>query len=128
MSKISAPILFSATADADASLEFYRDKLGLELVSNLPFALVFDIDGVMLRVQKVEHVTPPAYTALGFAVDDLSASLLELADKGVIGERYEFMEQDELGIWKTPDGAQVAWLKDPDGNTVSLTQHPGPSR
>jgi predicted enzyme related to lactoylglutathione lyase len=31
------------------------------------------------------------------------------------------MEQDELGIWRTP-GGYVAWFKDPDGNTLSLSQ------
>ena len=32
------------------------------------------------------------------------------------------MKQDDLGIWRSPSGAQVAWFKDPDGNTLSLTQ------
>ena len=34
------------------------------------------------------------------------------------------LESDERGIWTSPDGAQVAWFKDPDGNTLSLTQAP----
>jgi hypothetical protein len=37
---------------------------------------------------------------------------------------YDGLDQDELGIWSTPSGALVAWFKDPDGNTLSLTQHP----
>jgi predicted enzyme related to lactoylglutathione lyase len=32
------------------------------------------------------------------------------------------MHQDELGIWKSPSGARVASFKDPDGNTLSITQ------
>jgi predicted enzyme related to lactoylglutathione lyase len=39
-------------------------------------------------------------------------------------ERYDGMGQDKLGIWKSPGGASVAWFKDPDGNTLSLTQFP----
>ena len=27
-----------------------------------------------------------------------------------------------LGIWTAPSGAKIAWFKDPDGNTLSLTQ------
>jgi hypothetical protein len=27
-----------------------------------------------------------------------------------------------LGAWTAPSGAKVAWFKDPDGNTLSLTQ------
>jgi hypothetical protein len=25
-------------------------------------------------------------------------------------------------VWTAPGGAKVAWFKDPDGNTLSLTQ------
>ncbi len=32
--------------------------------------------------------------------------------------------QDELGIWTAPSGAKVAWFKDPDGNILSLSEHP----
>jgi hypothetical protein len=35
--------------------------------------------------------------------------------------RYDSMEQDDVGIWTTPGGDRVAWFKDPDGNTLSLT-------
>jgi hypothetical protein len=34
----------------------------------------------------------------------------------------EWMKQDDLGIWKSPDGS-VAWFKDPDGNTLSVSEH-----
>jgi hypothetical protein len=37
-------------------------------------------------------------------------------------ERFDGMEQDGRGIWKAPSGARVAWFKDADGNTLSLTQ------
>jgi catechol 2,3-dioxygenase-like lactoylglutathione lyase family enzyme len=43
---------FVATADAARSLAFYRDVLGLALVADEPYALVFDCNGVTLRVQK----------------------------------------------------------------------------
>jgi hypothetical protein len=33
------------------------------------------------------------------------------------------MQQDDLGIWTSPDGTKVAWFKDPDGNTLSISQH-----
>jgi hypothetical protein len=52
------------------------------------------------------------------------ASVTELAAKGVEFTRYGFMEQDERGIWNAPGGTRVAWFKDPDGNTLSLSQHP----
>jgi hypothetical protein len=33
-------------------------------------------------------------------------------------------DQDERGIWTAPGGAKVAWFKDPDGNTLSVSEHP----
>jgi predicted enzyme related to lactoylglutathione lyase len=34
------------------------------------------------------------------------------------------MVRDEFGIWTAPGGARIAWFKDPDGNTLSLTEIP----
>ena len=48
-----------------------------------------------------------------------------LGDAPFVGfERYEGFDQDDLGIWTAPSGAQVAWFLDPDGNNLSLTQSP----
>lgn len=38
----------------------------------------------------------------------------------VIG--WEVADQ-ERGIWTTPDGGQVAWFKDFDGDVLSVSQH-----
>jgi hypothetical protein len=32
------------------------------------------------------------------------------------------MGQDDFGLWQSSSGAKVAWFKDPDGNTLSITQ------
>jgi catechol 2,3-dioxygenase-like lactoylglutathione lyase family enzyme len=118
------PIAFVATADGARAREFYEGVLGLGFVADEPVALVFDASGVMLRVTKVQSVTPAGYTVLGWRVDDIGATAKELATKGVTFERYQGFQQDELGIWNAPDGANVAWFKDPDGNLLSLTQFP----
>ena len=118
------PILFAATAKPEASRRFYEQILELQFVSDHPYAMVFDADGVMLRIQKVEQVVPAPYTSLGFEVEDIKLSVSKLNARGIEFEQYPFLEQDDDGIWTTPDGAMVAWCKDPDGSTVSLTQHP----
>ena len=46
----------------------------------------------------------------------------EMQKKKIKFQQYGFLEQDDLGIWTTPDGAKVAWFADPDGNILSLTQ------
>ena len=118
-------IAFVATSDGAKARAFYQGKLALLLVSEDPFALVFDAHGTMLRVQKVQALKPAQYTVLGWSVPNIHAAVKDLADAGVAFERYQGMGQDELGIWVAPSGAKVAWFKDPDGNTLSLTEFAG---
>jgi len=115
---------FVATSAPDRAKKFYRDTLGLRLVSEeMPFALVFDAHGTMLRVTIVKKVSPAGYTVLGWQVPNISAAAKALQEAGVRFERYQGMEQDDLGIWSSPGGGKVAWFKDPDGNTLSISQH-----
>jgi catechol 2,3-dioxygenase-like lactoylglutathione lyase family enzyme len=115
-------IAFVATTQPDKALAFYRDVLGLLLTSEDQFALAFDIGGTMLRVARVDQLQPAGYTVLGFVVSDIHAAIEELTRSGVEFERFSFMQQDEHGVWTAPGGARIAWFKDPDGNTLSVTQ------
>ena len=45
-----------------------------------------------------------------------------LAGAGVEPLRYDGLEQDAAGVWTAPSGGRIAWFRDPDGNTLSLTQ------
>jgi catechol 2,3-dioxygenase-like lactoylglutathione lyase family enzyme len=115
-------VCFVATARPAESRRFYQGVLGLSMMEDGPFAVVFDVNGTELRVQKVQSVSPPPYTALGWQVRDIEAMARRLNEQGVALERFDGLLQDELGIWAAPGGARVAWFKDPDGNTLSLTQ------
>jgi catechol 2,3-dioxygenase-like lactoylglutathione lyase family enzyme len=114
---------FVATADAARARAFYQDILGLELVDDNGYSLVFDTGGNRLRVQRVETVAPHVYTALGWEVEDIVSTVRGLAGRGVAFLRVTGLPQDDDGIWHIPDGSMVAWFHDPDGNTLSLAQH-----
>jgi catechol 2,3-dioxygenase-like lactoylglutathione lyase family enzyme len=113
---------FVATTDSGRSKTFYEQVLGLRLVADEEHALVFDANGTMLRVQKVQDHVPAQHTALGWRVQDIDRAVSTLRAKQVELERYPYMQQDALGVWTAPSGAKVAWFKDPDGNLLSLTQ------
>ncbi len=113
---------FTATADSAKAIAFYRDKLGLHLVEETPFAIVFDSNGTTLRIQKTEKVVPAPYTLIGWDVENIDETVSELTIKGIEFEKYDQIKQDEVGIWTVPDGSRVAWFKDPDGNLLSLSQ------
>ena len=119
----SSVMAFVATVKPDQSRDFYEKVLGLRLESDDPFAIVFDCAGTMLRVQKVERFEPHPFTALGWRVENIEEAVRDLEGQGVDFEKYPFVD-DPRGIWTAPGGARIAWFKDPDGNTLSLTEFP----
>ena len=127
-------VAFAAVRDRDAARKFYRDTLGLTLVGEDRFAMIFDANGTMLRLTPVAEWTPPQFTVLGWEVPDIEAAVKALTGAGVAFERYPWMGKgpEELPIWTSPSGsdvspahggARVAWFKDPDGNVLSVSQH-----
>lgn len=124
--RANEPIAFIPTRDPAAAREFYERKLGLRLESEDDFALVFRVGRaeLMLRIVNTPEFQPAPYTIFGWQVDDIAASVKGLVASGIEPLRYGFFEQDELGVWSSSSGAKVAWFKDPDGNTLSVSQHP----
>jgi catechol 2,3-dioxygenase-like lactoylglutathione lyase family enzyme len=119
------PIGFIPTKNAKAARAFFQDTLGLAFESEDPFAIVFRIGPTrtMLRVTNTPEFAPAPFTIFGWQVDDIDSIVAALTAKGVVFQRYGFFEQDNLGIWSAPGGTKVAWFHDPDGNTLSLSQH-----
>jgi catechol 2,3-dioxygenase-like lactoylglutathione lyase family enzyme len=116
---------FASIVDVARAREFYRDTLGLRLVAEEPpFALVFDANGIMLRLGMAKELPPAHGTVLGWQVPEIASTVKDLGEAGVRFERFEGLNQDELGIWTSPTGAKVAWFKDPDGNILSVSEHP----
>jgi catechol 2,3-dioxygenase-like lactoylglutathione lyase family enzyme len=116
-------IAFIPTKDAARARVFYEELLGLQFVSDDSFAVVMDANGTMVRITRVGEFTPFPFTVLGWLVEDIHQTVAEMTSKGLQFTRYGFLKQSEDGVWTAPDGAKVAWFLDPDGNTLSLSQH-----
>lgn len=117
---------FLATTQPSRAATFYGEILGLTQISEDQFALVFDLHGAELRIQKVERLTAQPFTVLGWQVRDIEAVIASLAARGITFDRYPSLTQSARGIWRAPSGAQVAWFRDPDGNVLSVAQYPLP--
>ena len=115
-------VAFLPSLDLERSERFFHGELNLPVVSRSPFATVFSVGAATLRVTKVEELRPQPFTVLGWHVVDIRSALRELAHLGTVILRYEGMDQDEDGVWRTPSGELVAWIQDPDANVLSLTQ------
>jgi catechol 2,3-dioxygenase-like lactoylglutathione lyase family enzyme len=115
-------VTFIGTRDPEPAKAFYQQTLGLHFVSQDQFAVVFYVNGTMLRITTVPDLVPAKHTILGWDVGEITETIASLRRRGVQFEHYDFLLQDEHEIWTSPSGAKVAWFKDPDGNLLSLTQ------
>jgi len=116
-------IAFIPSKDAARARIFYEEKLGPRFVSDDSFAVVMDANGIMVRITRVGEFTPFPFTILGWLVDDIHQTVAEMTSKGLQFKHYAFLKQGDDGVWTAPDGSKVAWFLDPDGNTLSLSQH-----
>jgi catechol 2,3-dioxygenase-like lactoylglutathione lyase family enzyme len=114
------------TTQPERAKAFYGEVLGLRLIQDEWWAIVFDVGGRRLHIEKArEKFTPVPFTALGWHVPNIEELVDKLASKGITFERPPGLQLDNKGIWISPDGvAKVCWFKDPDGNLLSLSQFP----
>src|SRR4051794_32896143 len=87
-------VAFLATTDAARARAFYEGVLGLPFVSDDPFAVVYSVQGVELRLQKVPQLNAQPHTALGWSVVGIDHVVREIAARGGKFERFPPMEQD----------------------------------
>jgi lactoylglutathione lyase len=108
--------------DVDASLHFYRDALGLEVISrrDVPqgrFTLIFLAapGNERAQVELTHNWDPEDYGGgrnfghLAYAVDDIYATCQRLMDHGVT-------------INRPPRDGRMAFVRSPDGISVELLQ------
>ena len=112
---------FVSTVQPSVAREFYEKKLRLNLLSQDKYGIEFEANEAHIRLSVVEKLTPQPFTVLGWDTDDIVSAINDLSANGIIFERYNFIEQDENGIWTAPGGTRVAWFKDPDGNLLSVS-------
>lgn len=114
---------FLITTDYDKARAFFEGTLGCEFVSQDQFALVVKLGGHQIRISKTTEFTPLRNTVLGWEVSNIESVVDDLSKRGVVFEKYPFVQDQARGIWTAPGGARVAWFKDPDGNVLSVSQH-----
>jgi len=118
----AAPFMaFIPVSDLTSARSFYSEVLGLQVTDENPYAVILNSGGTMLRLTQVDNLQPQPFTIAGWEVRDIGVVVDALVGQGVTFTRYDGMEQDERAVWTTPGSDRVAWFKDLDGNTLSLT-------
>ena len=113
---------FIPVTDLARARSFYVGVLGVPVAADTPFALVLDAAGTTVRLTPVADLVVQPFTVAGWDVPDIDSAVQALGREGVTCVRFEGMDQDDAGVWTSPGGDRVAWFRDPDGNTLSVTQ------
>ena len=111
------------SADITRSEAFYSGVLDLPLVGQSHGALVYRVGAGTLRISPVAATSPSEHTVFGFAVEVLEDVVRELAGRGVEFERFPGFTHSQNGVWTAPDATKVAWIRDPDGNLISIVAY-----
>lgn len=110
------------TSDLGKASEYYRHVLELPLVGEADGAHVFRVGSGVLRLSPVSEMEAGEHTVFGMAVADVRTVAVWLRRKGVEVVRFPGFPHDADGILVTPDGSKVIWLRDPDGNLISVVE------
>lgn len=112
-----------AASDIDAARTFYTETLGLTVAMEpAPGVVFFNAgDGSMLQVYQRPDHAPSSATVATFKVDDIKATVAGLEAKGASFQDYD-MPDFKTGPDHIVEGANVAWLTDPEGNIIALAQ------
>ena len=103
--------------DVPATAHFYRDVLGLDLMSHRGRRPHFDLDGIYLTILRgtpcpAQDAEPQRFPVIALAVDDLNAALATLHVHHV--DLPWGIERDEHARW--------AMFHDPAGNLIELVE------
>jgi predicted enzyme related to lactoylglutathione lyase len=114
--------------DIKKAKEFYSETLGINVKEEGDMGLTLQLaGGTKIFIYPKENHTPASFTILNFPVEDIDIAAEKLNNLGIQLERYEGMSftQDEKGILRGKAanmGPDIAWVKDPAGNILSILE------
>ena len=117
-----------AVSNLDRAKRFYEDQLGLVPGEQDEQGVHYPCGqgtGINVYLSEENAGKSPA-TLAGWFVDDLDQTMESLASRGVVFEQYDQpgIKTDSRGIFDA-GRFRAAWVKDPDGNTMALTEVSG---
>ena len=108
--------------DLERATAFYRDRLGMKLLFEVPPQLAFfDCDGVRLALSIAsDPMYEPPGSILYYRVPDIEAAHAELERRGI-----EFLQGPHLVARLESVEIWMAFFEDTEGNTLAITsEHP----
>lgn len=117
---------FAATlpaSDIERAKAWYASVLQLDPIEITHSGDVwYEIGGTRLMLYPSEYAGTNQATAINIQVPDVEATVGELKARGAEFEHYDYGEAFRTvdGIATDATGQKMAWLKDPEGNIISI--------
>ena len=119
--------------DLNRAKAFYADKLGLEPSEERPGGMLYRCAGGEFALYQSAGASPGSFSQMGWTVDDIEATVVELRRRGVIFEEYDLPGLTTVnGIAEIAGnypskgtGERGAWFRDSEGNMLGIGQPVG---
>jgi catechol 2,3-dioxygenase-like lactoylglutathione lyase family enzyme len=118
---LSFDAVFYYVTHMQESIAFYRDTLGLPLVSE-DYVARFDLDGVLVELVPM----PPGTVVPGngnarlcFSVPDLNETVEQLRARGIATSNIKNKKDGRLAFFRDPDGNELTLWEYAKGEGVS---------
>lgn len=114
--------------DLDRAVAFYRDVLGVRLITRFGPLAFFDLGGVRLLLERADDAAGTG-SVLYFAVPDIRAARDELTARGVAFEdEPHVIHRDDDGTFGAAGEEEwMTFFRDTEGNTLALSSRERPA-
>jgi predicted enzyme related to lactoylglutathione lyase len=113
----NAPILQIAIFmhDLPRARDYYRETLGLKLLSEADGTVLFSIGGLRLSMRQYDQLTPAPNAVLYFGVANIDESYRQLVDRGahILSAPQKVADTGISELW-------MCEIADPEGNRLAL--------
>ena len=110
------------TKDLDRARGFYEGVLGLRVIRNKGFEVIYRAGDVEVDVYASEGAGTAEHTLASFIVEDIERIVRGLEERGVVFEEYDLPGLKTVNAIADLGPDKSAWFKDPDGNLLNISQ------
>jgi len=117
--------------DLNRARTFYAEKLGLEPSEERPGGLLYECASGVFALFESAGASNGEFTQMGWDVDDISATVAEMKERGVVFEEVDLPGLQTVGgiaevsgnyPSKGGKGEHAAWFRDSEGNMLGIGQ------
>ena len=108
--------------DLERAKRWYAEKLGFEPESEDPGAAHYRTGSTEFDIYPTQFAGTGKHTLAGWSVDDIDKVMIDLRERGVTFEEYDFPGLKTVNGVAELEGERAAWFKDSEDNILAIFQ------